>query len=125
MIIHSRILFLKSLFRLIRCALYRLVKLIRKMPWNINQPQVCPVISIPLDIPASENRSYKFSRSLALVIRLAIGKDFITFSGVYDESVIVASLDAVIDLDIPVLQWCSNSFNLSLDALLNRRKNHP
>ena len=80
---------------------------------------------MPCNDGAQNIGSYKFSRSLALVIRLAIGKDFITFSGVYDESVIVASLDAVIDLDIPVLQWCSNSFNLSLDALLNRRKNHP
>lgn len=78
MIIHSRILFLKSLFRLIRCALYRLVKLIRKMPWNINQPQVCPVISIPLDIPASENRSYKFSRPFTFILGLAVGKNLFT-----------------------------------------------
>ena len=62
MIIHSRILLLKGFFSLFRCAFYRLIKLIRKMPWDINQPQVCPVISIPLDVPATQNRS--FLRSL-------------------------------------------------------------
>lgn len=71
------------------------------------------------------NGTYKFSRPFTLVFGLAVGKNFITFSGVYDESVIVACLDAVVDLDIPVLQWCPHSFNFSLDALLNRRKNHP
>ena len=69
--------------------------------------------------------TYKFSRSLALVLRLAIGKDFITFSGVYDESIIIARLDAVVDLDIPVLQRSSHGFNFSLDTLLDRRQNHP
>ena len=81
MIIHSRILLLKGFFRLFRCAFYRLIKLIRKMPWDINQPQVCPVISIPLDVPATQNRSYKLLSTLALIIRLAISKDFVTLLG--------------------------------------------
>ena len=79
MIIHSRILLLKGFLRLFRCALYRLIKLIRKMPWDINQPQVCPIISIPLDIPTTQNRSYKFSRPLALVFGLAVGKNLFSF----------------------------------------------
>lgn len=72
-----------------------------------------------------QNWSYKFSRPFTLVFGLAVGKNLITFSGVYDESVIVACLDAVVDLDIPVLQWSSHGFNFSLDTLLDRRQNHP
>lgn len=71
------------------------------------------------------NGSYKFSRPFTLVFGLAVGKNLITLSGVYDESVIVACLDAVVDLDIPVLQRSSHGFNFSLDTLLDRRQNHP
>ena len=70
-------------------------------------------------------RSYKFSRPFTLVFGVAVGKYFITFSGVNDESIIVARFDAVVDLNIPILQRCSHCFNFSFDALLNRRKNHP
>ena len=68
---------------------------------------------------ASVIGSYKLLSPLALVFSLAVGKDFITFRGVNDESVIVAGLDAVVDLDIPVLQRCSHGFDFPLDALFN------
>ena len=69
--------------------------------------------------------TYKFSRPFTFILGLAVGKNLITFSGVYDESVIVACFDAVVDLDIPVLQRSSHGFNFSLDTLLDRRQNHP
>ena len=46
---------------------------------GIDQPQICPVIPISLDVPASQNRSNKFSRSCTLILSLAIRKNFITF----------------------------------------------
>ena len=60
MLIYSRILFLKRSFCFFRCSCNRLIKLQWKMPWNIYQPQICPIIPIPLDVPASQNRSFLF-----------------------------------------------------------------
>ena len=40
---------------------------------RVNQPQVCPLIAIPLDISATKNRSNKLLGSLTLVGILAVG----------------------------------------------------
>lgn len=70
-------------------------------------------------------RSNKFSRSCTLVLSLAVRQDFVSFFCIDDERIVVASLDTIVDLDIPILQRCPHCFNLTLDALLDRRKYHP
>ena len=62
-------------------------------------------------------RSYKFSRPFTLVFGVAVGKYFITFSGVNDESIIVASKHTTVDVYIPIFEWSTYSFYLTLDAL--------
>ena len=45
---------------------------------SIDEPKIGPLITIPLDIPAAKNRSYKFLRPFAFIFCLAIRKDFIS-----------------------------------------------
>ena len=43
----------------------------------IDKPKIRPLISIPLNIPAAKNRSDKFLRPFAFILRLAICKDLV------------------------------------------------
>ena len=45
----------------------------RKMPRNVNQPQICPVVAVSLDVSATENGSYKILRTLTLLLTLTVG----------------------------------------------------
>lgn len=64
-------------------------------------------------------RSYKFSRSCTFVFALAVRQDFVSFFRIDDERIVVACLNTIVDLDIPVLQRRTHCFNLTLDALFN------
>ena len=63
--------------------------------------------------------SYNLFRSISFRGITAICKNLRTFSLVDDKRFIASCLDAVVDLDIPIFQWRSCSFNLSLYAMLN------
>ena len=91
----------------------------------IDKPKTSPIISVTFHIASSQNRSYKFSRSIAFILSLAVRQYLITLFGVYDKCVIESCLNTVVDLNIPILQWSSHSLNLSFDTLLNRREYHP
>ena len=44
---------------------------------------------------------------------------------IYDEGFVAAGLDAVVDLDVPVLERRADGFNFALDALLDGREDDP
>ena len=48
---------------------------------SVYQSQICPVIPIPLYIPAAKNGSNKFSRSCTLRIVCTVCKNLVTFLG--------------------------------------------
>ena len=73
------------------------------MPRNIDQPQPCPIIAVPLDVLTAQNRSYYSFSALPFVFCLAGSKDLIALSGADNKGIIIASLDTVVDLDIPIL----------------------
>ena len=50
---------------------------------------------------------------------MAISKNLRTFLFVNDERFVTPRLDAVVNLDIPILQWRSDRFNLALDTLFD------
>ena len=95
------------------------------MPWNVNQPQVCPLVTIPLNVAASKNWSNKFSRSFAFILRLTVGKNFFSFLSRDYESVVETSFNPIIDLNVPIFQGSSDGFNLRLDRELYIGKNGP
>lgn len=64
-------------------------------------------------------RPYQRGRPRALVLRLAAGEDLVALLRRDDERVIVAGLDAVVDLDVPVLERGARGLYLALDALLD------
>ena len=88
---------------------------------SINKPQVRPFIAIPLDIPATKNRSNQFIRSFLLFFRLAVGQNFISFLRGNDKSFIVPGENATVNIDVPILQRGSHGLNLALYTLFNRR----
>ena len=94
----------------------------RKCCYN---PQVRPFIFISLDIPATKNRSYKFSRFLTLAFCLAIRQYLITLFGRYDKRIVIPSKDSTINVYIPIFEWCTNRFNLMPDTLFNWRQYYP
>ena len=72
------------------------------MPRNIDQPQPSPIIAVPFDVFAAQNRSYQIRGALAFLFRLAIGKDLVALCGADNKGFVAAGLDAIVDLDIPV-----------------------
>ena len=94
----------------------------RKCGYN---PQVRPFIFISLDIPATKNRSYKFSRPNTLAFCLAIRQYLITLFGRYDKRIVIPGKDSTINVYIPIFEWCTNRFNLTPDTLFNGRQYHP
>ena len=74
-----------------------------KMPRNIDQPQSCPIVAVAFDVFAAQNRSYYSFSALPFVFCLAGSKDLITLLGADNKGIIIASLDTVVDLDIPFL----------------------
>src|SRR3712207_1775895 len=95
------------------------------MPRNVNQPQVCPLVTISFNVASSKNRSNKFSRSLAFILRLTVGKNFFSFLGRDNKRVIEASLDAIVYLDVPIFKWRSDCLNLAFNTLFNWGQNNP
>ena len=73
------------------------------MPRNIDQPQPSPIIAVPFDVFAAQNRSYQIRGALAFLFRLAIGEDLIALCGADNKGFVAAGLDAIVDLDIPIL----------------------
>ena len=69
----------------------------------IDQPQPCPVIAIPLDVFAAQNRSYQIRRASALVFGLAVGENLIALGSADNKGIVTAGLDTVVDLDVPIL----------------------
>ena len=67
-----------------------------------NQPQPRPVVAVPFDVFAAQNRSYQIRGALTLFFSLAIGKDLIALCGADNKGIIAAGFDAVVDLDIPI-----------------------
>lgn len=55
----------------------------------------------------------------ALVLRLAAGGNLVALLRRDDERVIIAGLDAVVDLDVPVLERGARGLYLPFDALLD------
>lgn len=102
MSIYRRVLLHECRFSLFRCALDRLIELKWKMPRNIDQPQPSPIIAVPFDVFAAQNRSYQIRGALAFLFRLAIGKDLVALCGADNKGFVAAGLDAIVDLDIPV-----------------------
>ena len=78
----------------------------RDLPFHsvvcIDQPQPRPVVAVPFDVFAAQNRSYQIRGALTLFFSLAIGKDLIALCGADDKGIIAAGFDAVVDLDIPI-----------------------
>ena len=68
-----------------------------------NQPQPCPVVAVPFDVFAAQNRSYQIRGAPMLFLSLAIGKDFIALSGADNKGIIAAGENAAFDSDIPIL----------------------
>ena len=86
---------------------------------GVYQPQPCPLIPIPLDVASAKNGPDKFSRPLAFVVAAAGGENLVAFRRGDDEGFVVAGLDAIVDLDIPILEGCADGFDFPLDALLD------
>lgn len=91
----------------------------REVPRNPNQPESGPVVGVALDVTASQNWPNDRLRSLALFLGLTVRKDLIAPFGCDYKGVVVTGLCAVIDADIPVPQRFPDTFDLSLDALLD------
>ena len=68
-----------------------------------NQPQPRPVVAVPFDVFAAQNRSYQIRGALTLFFSLAIGKDLIALYGADDKGIIAAGENAAFDSDIPIL----------------------
>ena len=64
-------------------------------------------------------RTYNLFGSFPLGSIMAISKNLRTFLFVNDERFVTPRLDAVVNLDIPILQWRSDRFNLALDTLFD------
>ncbi len=91
--------------------------------WNAivsgDKIQSSEIVSISLDIPASKNWSYNFSR-------FRIGSDkFSPFGLINDEGFIAASLNSVVDLNIPISERCSDGLDFALDGLLDGVEDDP
>ena len=92
---------------------------------RIDQPQPSPIIAVPFDVFAAQNRSYQIRGALAFLFRLAVGEDLIALCGADNKGFVAAGLDAIVDLDIPVFQWRPDFLNLTADACLDGRENKP
>ena len=103
MSIYRRVLLHECRFSLFRCALDRLIELKWKMPRNIDQPQPSPIIAVPFDVFAAQNRSYQIRGALAFLFRLAVGEDLIALCGADNKGIVVAGENAAFDRDIPIL----------------------
>ena len=68
-----------------------------------NQPQPSPVVAVPFDVFAAQNRSYQIRRASALVFGLAVGENLIALGSADNKGIVTAGLDTVVDLDIPFL----------------------
>ena len=68
-----------------------------------NQPQLSPIVAVAFDVFAAQNRSYQIRGALAFLFRLAIGEDLIALCGADNKGFVAAGLDAIVDLDIPIL----------------------
>ena len=66
-----------------------------------------------------ENWSYNFFTFRVLFYQ------FFSFFARYDECLIKTCFYTIVDLDVPILQWCANCLNLSPYALFYRRKYYP
>ena len=79
----------------------------RDLPFHsvvcIDQPQPRPVVAVPFDVFAAQNRSYQIRGALTLFFSLAIGKDLIALCGADDKGIIAAGENAAFDSDIPIL----------------------
>ena len=68
-----------------------------------NQPQPSPIIAVPFDVFAAQNRSYQIRGALAFLFRLAIGEDLIALCGADNKGFVAAGENAAFDRDIPIL----------------------
>ena len=69
----------------------------------IDQPQPSPIIAVPFDVFAAQNRSYQIRGALTFFFRLAIGKDLIALCGADNKGFVAAGENAAFDRDIPIL----------------------
>lgn len=82
-----------------------------------NDVKARPFVRISLDVPAAQNRSYKFISEFAFGSVGTVGEDFGAFFSVDDEGIIEACLDSVIYGNVPVFEREANCFNLAFYAL--------
>ena len=92
---------------------------------RVYKPQICPIITVSSNIPATENRSNKFGCSLALILGLASIQNLAPLGRINDESIVETGLDAIIDLDVPIFQRRADSFYFRLDAPLYVAQDRP
>ncbi len=62
---------------------------------------------------------------MAFLIGLTVRKDHVPPFGCDYEGFVVAGLDAVVDIYVPLPQRFPHAFDLSLDALLDGAEDHP
>jgi len=119
------ILFSKRLLSLFGCPFDRLVKLHRKVPRNVDYPQLRPLVAVAFNISAAENGSYEFGGSFAFRFVTACGEDFVAPNGGNDERFVATRLNTIVDRDVPLAQRCADGFDFALDGGFDGRKDHP
>lgn len=92
---------------------------------GIDEPKTSPFVAITLDVSAAKNRSNQFLSSSPLVSCATVPKYLLPFFRRNNKGVVTAGLNAVVDLDIPVLERRAHGFNLAFNALLDWREYHP
>ena len=86
---------------------------------RVNQVQLIPFRSETLYVSAPQHR-------LDNVRRFGVGLDqLLACFTVYDERLVVACLDPVVNLYVPVLERCSLGSHLVHDAMLGQRHHAP
>jgi hypothetical protein len=86
---------------------------------RVYKPQIREGITIPLNIPAAQNRSNNFSGFWIS------GNKFILFRAGNDKCFIVPGQNTPVNLNSPIFEGCAHSFDLPLYALLNGREDRP
>ena len=92
---------------------------------RVYKPQICPIITVSSNIPATENRSNKFGCPFPLIFIRAVGQNFFTLFGRDNEGIIIPGENTSVNLHIPLPDGYTNGFHLLFYAPLYVAQDRP
>ena len=84
-----------------------------------NNVLVCKFITVFFNISSSQYRSYNFRSFLSLLFRNAVIQNLVAFDGIDNECIITPCFNTIVDLDIPIFQWCAYSLYFCFDRFFD------